>query len=155
MLLFAAHKGRNMSEVVAGHAAFIKGAWHSLSSHQRVEERRRAADICYCVCSPTLVPGGFEVGFEKRLWQSLFLTILYNVLQTLKSQNLDLCNLTNVIHRALSVKGLGMKLSSWFPVYYLVHIWFEICFLHSLACVFLGTCASCHYGADPIDFLRH
>lgn len=54
-----------MSEVVAGSAAFIKGAWHSLSSHQRVEERQRATGICYCVCLPTPVPGGFEVGFEK------------------------------------------------------------------------------------------
>lgn len=155
MLLFTAHKGRNMSEIVAGSAAFINGVWHSLSSHQRVKERQRAADICYCVCLPTPVPGGFEVGFEKRIWQSLFLTILCNVLLTLKSRNLDLCNLTNDIHRALSVKGLGTKLSSWFPAYYLGRIWFEICFLHTLACIFFGTCASCHYGADPIDFLRH
>lgn len=55
-----------MSEVVAGSAAFIKGAWHSLSSHQRVKERQKAADICYSVCLPTPVPGGVEVGFEKR-----------------------------------------------------------------------------------------
>lgn len=65
MLLFAAQKGRNMSEVVAGSAAFIKGVWHSLSSHQRVKERLRATAICYCVCLPTPVPGGFEVRFEN------------------------------------------------------------------------------------------
>lgn len=133
----------------------MKGAQHSLSSHQRVKERQRAADICYCVCLPTPVPGGFEVGFEKCIWQSLFLAILYNDLLTLKNQNLDLHYLASSTHRALSVKRLGTKLSSQFPAYYLVHIWFEIYFLHTLACIFVGTCASCHYGADPIDFLRH
>lgn len=66
MLLFTARNGRNMLEVVAGSAAFIKGAWHSLSSHQRVKGRQRAADIC-CVCLPTPVPGGFEVRFGKHI----------------------------------------------------------------------------------------
>lgn len=155
MLLFTARNGKNMSEVVAGSAAFIKGAWHSLSSHQGVKGRQRAADICCCVCLPTSVPGGFEVGFGKHIWQSLFLTILYNVLLTPKTQNLDLRNLASDIHRALSVKGLGTKLTSWFPAYYLVRIWFEICFVCTHACIFLGTCASCHHGADPIDFVRH
>lgn len=88
----------------------------SLSRHHVVDERCHVADLCYCVCFPTSVPKRFGIGTDKCVWQSLFLTILQHVLLTLKRQNLALCKSTN-IHKELSVKGLGTKLSSYFPAY--------------------------------------